>query len=91
MVNGNYPPIQPYIHGYTVNTNNIIAFTAEHCINLWSIIVNAVVTMRGAFIVIRELIEKGNTANVCNALMADLPDKTARLMQPMTYGLTLCC
>lgn len=46
FVNGNYPPIQPYIHEYTVNTNSIIVFTAEHCINLWPIIVKPIITMR---------------------------------------------
>lgn len=46
--NGNYPPIQPYIHDYTVNTNSIIVFTAEHCINLWPIIVEPIVTMWGS-------------------------------------------
>lgn len=48
FVNGNYPPIQPHIHGPTVNTNSVIVFAAEQCINLWPIIVKPIVTMRGS-------------------------------------------
>lgn len=47
-MNSDYPPIQLHIHGYAVNTNIIIVFTAEHCINLWPIIVKPIVTMRGS-------------------------------------------
>lgn len=46
-VNGNYPPIHPHVHWYTVNTHSIPVFTAEHCINLWAIIVKPIVTMQG--------------------------------------------
>lgn len=44
-VNSDYPPIQLHIHGHAVNTNSIIVFSAEHCINLWPIIVKPIVTM----------------------------------------------
>lgn len=48
FVNGNYPPIGTYTHGVTVNTNSIIVFAGERQINLWPIIVQAIVTMRGS-------------------------------------------
>lgn len=62
FVNCNYPPIQTYIHGYTVNTNSIIVFAAEHCINLWPIIVKPIVTMQGN-IYCNQRTENGSTAN----------------------------
>lgn len=56
FVNGNYPPIQSYIrHACTVNTDSIIVFAAEHCINLWPIIVKPSLQCVWAFIVIRGL------------------------------------
>lgn len=47
FVNGNYPAIGTYTRGVTVNTNSIIVFAGERRINLWPIIVQGVVTMRG--------------------------------------------
>lgn len=47
-MDGNYPPIQSYVHAYTVNSKSVIVFAAELRINLQPIIVKLIVTMQGS-------------------------------------------